>query len=70
VHTEFVAHCYIHMNCIPARPVAKLIELYINCKFASSDIFEYISFIFIFRDTIYEYNVLNFYLYLGEVMVT
>lgn len=71
MHIEFVAHCYIYMNCVPARPVANLTELYIvNCKFASSDVFEYVSFIFIVRDTIYEYNVLNSYLCLGEVIVT
>jgi hypothetical protein len=45
------------MNCIPARPVANLAELYIvNSKFSDTVIFKYVSFSFIFHDSIYEYK--------------
>jgi len=60
VHIELVAYCYVHMNCIPVHPVANLTELYILLT-VSSHIVLYlnVSFIFTFRDSIYEYNMLT-----------
>jgi hypothetical protein len=61
----------IYMSCLPACPVANLTELYIvNSKFQNSVIFKYVSFVVSLLDGIYEYNVLNSYLYLGEIILT